>query len=128
MTDPILLWNAVALEANRVSHTNGQNEQTGPTLSSRALAIVHLAMYDAYAGVVKDAKDYPRYDEQGPTTPLGPDAIDAAVADGIHDTRRSVQEAGRVLRRDPRCHRRKGHGGLQIRRESRRSDSDGSRR
>lgn len=49
--DPILYWNDVALEANRVSHTNGKNEQTGPTLSSRALAIVHLAMYDAYAGV-----------------------------------------------------------------------------
>lgn len=49
--DPILYWNEVALEANRVSHTNGENEQTGPTLSSRALAIVHLAMYDAYAGV-----------------------------------------------------------------------------
>ena len=42
--DPILYWNEVALEANRVSHTNGKNEQTGPTLSSRALAIVHLAM------------------------------------------------------------------------------------
>ncbi|MCA1995476.1 MAG: phosphatase PAP2 family protein [Coleofasciculus sp. S288] len=49
--DPILYWNEVALEANRVSHTNGKDEQTGPTLSSRALAIVHLAMYDAYAGV-----------------------------------------------------------------------------
>lgn len=49
--DPILYWNEVALEANRVSHTNGKGEQTGPTLSSRALAIVHLAMYDAYAGV-----------------------------------------------------------------------------
>jgi hypothetical protein len=49
--DPILYWNEVALEANRVSHTNGKDEQTGPTLSSRALAIVHLAMYDAYSGV-----------------------------------------------------------------------------
>ncbi|MCU0527360.1 MAG: phosphatase PAP2 family protein [Elainella sp. Prado103] len=49
--DPILYWNEVALEANRVSHSNGKDEQTGPTLSSRALAIVHLAMYDAYAGV-----------------------------------------------------------------------------
>ncbi len=45
----ILFWNAVALEANRVSHTNMKGEQTGPPLSARALAIVHLAMYDAYA-------------------------------------------------------------------------------
>ncbi len=48
--DQILYWNDVALEANKVSHTNGKGEQTGPTLSSRALAIAHLAMYDAYAG------------------------------------------------------------------------------
>lgn len=61
MQDPILLWNEIALEANRNSHTNGQGEQLGPTLSSRALAIVHLAMYDAYAGAVNDKKKLPRY-------------------------------------------------------------------
>jgi hypothetical protein len=55
--DPILYWNGVALEANRVSHTNGKNEQTGPPLSTRALAIVHLAMYDAYAGVINDTSN-----------------------------------------------------------------------
>lgn len=54
MSDSILLWNEVALEANRISHTNGRGEQTGPTLSARALAIVHLAMYDAYAAVAPD--------------------------------------------------------------------------
>jgi hypothetical protein len=49
MTDPILFWNEVALEANRVSHTNDdKREQPGPVLSARALAIVHLAMHDAY--------------------------------------------------------------------------------
>ncbi len=56
----ILNWNAVALEANRVSHTNGKNEQTGPTLSSRALAIVHLAMYDTYAAM-QNAANWPTY-------------------------------------------------------------------
>lgn len=49
--DPILFWNDVALEANRVSFTSGTNEQPGPALSARALAIVHLAMYDAFAAV-----------------------------------------------------------------------------
>ncbi len=34
--DAILYWNDVALEANRVSYTNGKGEQTGPPLSSRA--------------------------------------------------------------------------------------------
>jgi Vanadium chloroperoxidase N-terminal domain len=59
--DAILYWNDVALEANQVSHTNGKNEQTGPTLSSRAIAIVHLAMYDALAGVVNDPTNLPPY-------------------------------------------------------------------
>jgi hypothetical protein len=44
MKDPILYWNDVALEANRVSHTSEKGEQKGPPLSARALAIVHLAM------------------------------------------------------------------------------------
>jgi len=62
MADSILFWNAVALEANRVSHSDpAKGEQQGPTLSSRALAIVHLAMYDAYAGIKSDTANFPRY-------------------------------------------------------------------
>lgn len=76
MSDPILLWNEVALEANRISHTNGQGEQTGPTLSSRALAIVHLAMYDAFAGV-EQSPGLPQYIQ---TTPLPPPGANAAFA------------------------------------------------
>ncbi len=52
MSDIILFWNEVALEANRISFTNGKGEQQGPTLSSRALAIVHVAMYDSYAAFI----------------------------------------------------------------------------
>jgi len=50
MDDPILFWNQVALECNRVDHTGpaAARHQRGPTLSSRALAIVHIAMHDAY--------------------------------------------------------------------------------
>ena len=80
--DPILAWNQVALEANRVSHTNGQNEQTGPTLSSRALAIVHLAMYDAYAGFVNDAAKLPPYIGGIPFPPGA--SVKAAVAAAAH--------------------------------------------
>lgn len=80
--DPILAWNGVALEANRVSHTNGQNERTGPTLSSRALAIVHLAMYDAYAGFVDDANRLPPY-MGGIPFPAGA-SVNAAVAAAAH--------------------------------------------
>src|SRR5687767_9893342 len=49
--DPILYWMDVALEAIRASYTNKEEEQPGPTLDSRALAIVHGAMYDAVASV-----------------------------------------------------------------------------
>jgi hypothetical protein len=53
MQDPILFWNDVALEANRLDHTGAMQaeNQKGPTLSSRALAIIHLAMHDAFFGV-----------------------------------------------------------------------------
>ena len=90
--DPILLWNEVALEANRVSHTNGKNEQTGPTLSSRAIAIVHLAVYDAYAGVINDASKLPRYIAAPPSPSAGPSPAteNAAVTAAAHTTLSSL--------------------------------------
>lgn len=80
--DAILYWNDVALEANRVSHTNGNGEQTGPPLSSRALAMVHLAMYDAYAGALGNPGQLPPYLE----LPSAPAKVspDAAVAGAAH--------------------------------------------
>src|SRR5215210_1967341 len=87
MTDSILFWNAVALEANRVSHTDpAKREQNGPTLSSRALAIVHLAMYDAYAGIV--GAGFPRYLNPAPPPPVPPPALSArdAVAGAAYRT------------------------------------------
>ena len=45
----VLFWNDVALEANRRDHSGpGAPSQGGPHRSSRALAIVHAAMADAY--------------------------------------------------------------------------------
>jgi len=81
-TDAVLYWNDVALEANRVSHTNGKGEQTGPTLSSRALAIVHLAMYDAFAAVSPSAET-PPYLTGLPPAPAGASAR-AAVSGAAH--------------------------------------------
>jgi membrane-associated phospholipid phosphatase len=81
--DPILFWNDVALEANRVSFTSGTNDQPGPPLSARALAIVHLAMYDAYAGVHGFPTDLPKYNTAltAPTLETGASvANNAAVA------------------------------------------------
>jgi vanadium chloroperoxidase len=83
--DFILIWNDVALEANRVSHTDGSKEQNGPTLSSWALAIVHLAMYDAYAGVVNDPANLPHYITPA-SPPLPGSTIQAAVGGAAFET------------------------------------------
>jgi membrane-associated phospholipid phosphatase len=50
-------WTIIALEANRrdfsgVVFPEESAEQGGPTLSARALALVHLAMHDAYFSVL----------------------------------------------------------------------------
>ena len=80
--DQILYWNEVSLEANRVSHTNGKKEQTGPALSSRALAIVHLAMYDAFVGVSKKLTPY----LPGLPAPVPGASVEAAIAAAAHAT------------------------------------------
>ncbi len=85
----ILFWNEVALQANLLSHSNGKEEQTGPTLSSRALAIVHLAMYDAYmsvhfagGGAPPDRQPY----LPGLPAPPASATTSAAVAGAAHTT------------------------------------------
>ncbi len=70
--DAILYWNEVALDANKLSHTYGQDQGTlGPTQSSRTLAIIHLAMYDAYAGAVGNTGNLTAYDSARPL-PVNP--------------------------------------------------------
>lgn len=87
--DHILYWNGIALEANRRDFSNVPGtdkptpEQGGPTLSSRALAIIHLAMYDAHAGVVNNPVQLPRY-LPSPPTPAGGANAAAAVAAAAH--------------------------------------------
>jgi hypothetical protein len=88
-SDPILFWNEVALEANRVSHTVEPKEETGPTRSSRALAIVHLAMYDALIGTLGDAANFPPYMEDLPE-PVAEASEEAAVAAAAHATLSSL--------------------------------------
>lgn len=86
--DHILYWNSVAIEANRrdftevpPGETKPKPEQGGPTLSSRALAIVHLAMYDAHAGVI-NSPALPRY--LGSPIPAAGASAAAAVAAAAH--------------------------------------------
>ena len=91
MQDSILFWNAVALEANRVSHSDpDKRQQNGPTLSSRALAIVHLAMYDAFAAV---AGGLPRYLPGAPPPPPTGSSRRDAVAGAAHITLSALYSA-----------------------------------
>ncbi|WNZ24570.1 phosphatase PAP2 family protein [Leptolyngbya sp. NK1-12] len=58
--DAILYWNDVALEAVARDHTGSPAplEQGGPTRTARALAIVHLAMYDAFNSITGSYTPY----------------------------------------------------------------------
>ena len=49
---PILYWNHVGLEMNRIS-TSLAGPQGGPTMGSRALGLLHLAMHDAFFAVIQ---------------------------------------------------------------------------
>src|SRR6516164_4314557 len=80
--DPILEWNSVALEVNRVSYSGGvTNDEIGPTRSSRALAIEHVAMFDAWNSI---HREYTPYLVQAPNSAFASDV--AAVAQAAHDT------------------------------------------
>src|SRR5262249_17644945 len=57
------------------------NDQVGPTRSSRALAIVHVAMFDAYNSI---HRDFTPYLTQAPNANNASD--EAAVAQAAHDT------------------------------------------
>ena len=81
-------WNEVALDANALDHTPvaaGEirmfGEQLGPTRTSRALAIVHIAIFDAINAITGEYQSY---------TGLAPAARDAsigaAIAQATHDT------------------------------------------
>jgi Vanadium chloroperoxidase N-terminal domain len=74
MTDSILFWNQVALDASKADFSTKEptdkmmSQQGGPTRNSRALAIVHLAMYDAYAGVISGSTYLQYENSEKPTS------------------------------------------------------------
>jgi hypothetical protein len=87
MGDAITYWNSVAQEANRVTHTTGDSREAGargPAGSSRAFAIVHLAMHDAYFSINPSAT-FGTYLAGLPAPAAGASA-DAAVAAAAHAT------------------------------------------
>jgi Vanadium chloroperoxidase N-terminal domain/PAP2 superfamily len=89
MIDSILFWNQVALDAAKTDFSfpdipnlpdDQKPQQNGPTYLARALAIVHLAMHDAYMGIkgTGSPKTYLTYTSSPGTTDL--QAAQAAVA------------------------------------------------
>jgi membrane-associated phospholipid phosphatase len=81
-------WNEVALRAIAVDHTPPffaggtiAAEQPGPTRTSRVLAIVHIAIYDALNAIYKR---YPGYSGELPA--FRDSSPDAAIAQATHDT------------------------------------------
>jgi membrane-associated phospholipid phosphatase len=87
-TARLAYWNEVALRAIAVDHTPPFTEDTsvgaeqlGPTRTSRVLAIVHIAIYDALNAI---CRRYPGY--SGPLTAFADSSYDAAIAQAAHDT------------------------------------------
>src|SRR5437870_3456803 len=86
--DSLHRWNVIALNATGLDHTPvapGENrvfgEQLGPGRSSRAMAIVHIAMFDALDAVVGGYTSY-----TGTQAAPGPMSVDAAISQAAHDT------------------------------------------
>jgi Vanadium chloroperoxidase N-terminal domain/PAP2 superfamily len=85
MLDSILYWNQVALDAAKTDYStddpakNPSPQQMGPTRTSWALAIVHLAMYDAYVGI-KGGSKYLTYSSTETPGSSNLQAAQAAVA------------------------------------------------
>lgn len=86
--DTFRYWNRVAVDASGLDHTPpalGEvrefGEQLGPGRSSRAMAIVHIAMFDALTAIAGGYRSYTGIN-RGPRTA----SLDAAIAQAAHDT------------------------------------------
>ena len=84
----VLYWNRVAVDASGLDHTPvapGENrvfgEQFGPGRSSRAMAIVHIAMFDALNAIDGGYQSYTGI----PRVFICPSKV-AAIAQAAHDT------------------------------------------
>jgi hypothetical protein len=84
----LLHWNEVAINASGLDHTPvvpGEQrifgEQVGPGRASRAMAIVHIAMFDAVNAILGGYRSYTGIPGVHEAT-----SIDSAIAQAAHDT------------------------------------------
>ncbi|MGH7949779.1 MAG: vanadium-dependent haloperoxidase, partial [Candidatus Binataceae bacterium] len=85
--DLVRRWNGIAIDASGLDHTPvapGEDrifgEQLGPTRASRAMAIVHIAMFDAINAIVGGFHSYTGLH------PAPAASMDAAIVQAAHDT------------------------------------------
>ena len=79
--DAFRRWNQAAVDASGLDHTPGFHQELGPGRSARAMAIVHVAMFDAMNAISGDYESY-----TGVRAPNGPISRDAAISQAAHDT------------------------------------------
>src|SRR4029077_18383140 len=87
-SDVLHRWNRVAMDASGLHHTPAAprenrvfGEQLGPGRSSRAMAIVHIAIFDAINAILRGYQSY-----TGIESAPQPVSIRSAVAQAAHDT------------------------------------------
>src|SRR5438552_3607757 len=87
-SDVVHRWNQIAIDATGLDHTPvapGENrtfgEQLGPGRASRAMAIVHIAIFDVINAILGGYQSY-----TGIESAPHPVSIRAAVAQAAHDT------------------------------------------
>src|SRR5438270_1726356 len=86
--DSIRRWNQIAVNASGLDHTPvapGEirtfGEQLGPGRASRAMSIVHIAIFDSVNAILGGYQSYSGIQSAKP-----PVSLDAAVAQAAHDT------------------------------------------
>lgn len=86
--DSVRHWNEVAIDASGLDHTpvaTGEarifGEQYGPTRTSRAMAIVHIAIFDAVIAIAGGYRSYTGISPAPKDT-----SMNAAIAQAAHDT------------------------------------------
>jgi hypothetical protein len=86
--DSMRHWNHVAIDSSGIDHApvaEGDSrvfgEQLGPGRSSRAMAIVHIAMFDAVNAIANRYRSYTGIADAAPGA-----SMEAAIAQAAHDT------------------------------------------
>jgi PAP2 superfamily len=81
-------WNEIAINSSGLDHTPVAvgdprvfGEQLGPARASRAIAIVHIAIFEAVNAIKGDYQSYVGVPRANPST-----SMDAAIAQAAHDT------------------------------------------